>query len=237
MRGINAIHVGGTAIPLRRGSYLLRILKLFHSTGKTRPEHALLLALLARTRSKHAKELTESMGAVAALQALPKLRVQVPVKRLETPLPAVPLAAATAFLRRLFGLQSVVVYVPGDGRLPTTAAALLLNVPSSWKVYSIDPVSVYDVPAPLRHRLTCEAKRLEDFAVPASDAAAPWRLGVSVHSHAPLQGFYHSLPSPKACISIPCCAHYGLLSSPPLLDYVDNEIFSPRNHVLVWADP
>jgi len=50
---------------------------------------------------------------------------------------------------------------------------------------------------------------------------------LAVHSHAPLQSFWSSLPVHlhRICVSIPCCGDYGWLSTGDLRErYVDHEI-------------
>lgn len=46
------------------------------------------------------------------------------------------------------------------------------------------------------------------------------RVVLGVHTHAPIAAFYERLAAPKVCVSLPCCADFGLL---PQVCFWDDE--------------
>ena len=80
-----------------------------------------------------AKEISEAMGAAEALSVLNKLEaLQLHSKRV---LVLVPVAGSPPG-----PANSETVAGQGDGHTPMAAAAVCLGAPSSWTVYSIDPL-------------------------------------------------------------------------------------------------
>ena len=64
--------------------------------------------------------------------------------------------------------KRALVFAPGDGNRPNSAAALALHVPDTWRIYSIDPVLKKFDPAtlgPAAARLHVAPTMLEEFQV------------------------------------------------------------------------
>jgi hypothetical protein len=92
------------------------------------------------------KEITESMGALAALLNL------------------------AGYIGAERDDPSVSVLVVGDGTTPRTAALIALS--TAWKVDSVDPAMRRTGIHPLTKRLTCHRARLEDTTLRASIVVA-----------------------------------------------------------------
>lgn len=170
------VRVGDRLYPFPKPKYLLQLIKLCES--KHNDTGALpLLRLLTKKRYQHAKEISENFGALAAMRSAvddaPGLPSWFELTRSKAP---------------------VRVYVPGDGRRPYAAATVCLHTPSSWHVWSIDPVmeKIYALDAEgmnvggceskngkggrSRHplgafcsRLTCVRATTEDFVLPEDE--------------------------------------------------------------------
>jgi hypothetical protein len=202
------VHVGQGAT----GRYLVKCLRL---SGTPNEGTKRMVQVLAQKRSNQAKEISEIFGCVEALLDFDrKQNLKLRQKR-------------------------VCAFVPGDGCKPYTSIALLLQTPPSWEVYSIDPM-LRTTSCALSPNLRLSPQKLEDFELPDfSDFDAIVIL--ALHSHAPLLSFWstlhgHAPQLPSACVSIPCCADYGWLSSHELqISYVDNEIMSPQNRVNIYS--
>jgi hypothetical protein len=125
--------------------------------------------------------------------------------------------------------------VPGDGKTPFTAAAAGVSGPASWSLYSIDPRMAYGacsiggnkgastkaVVGP-NDQLECWRCLSEEWEVTPAIREASCRVILAVHCHAPLGELWDRLPSPKYCISLPCCGDCGLLKhAPPIVSYRD----------------
>lgn len=129
-------------------------------------------------------------------------------------------------------LPSTAIIVPGDGKTPFTAAAAAVSGPSSWLLHSIDPRMAYDscggqsgstkaVVGP-DGQLECWRCLSEEWEVPVAVRDASCRVILAVHCHAPLGELWERLPTPKYCISLPCCGDCGLLKhAPPIVSYRD----------------
>jgi hypothetical protein len=176
------------------------------------------------------KEITESMAAVYGV---------------------VNLATSNAGKQQTVGVNSsfslknrnkCVVYVVGDGKRPYTAAALVMMLDMK-NVYSIDPrmaipnstyksgVLEKGVTKPSLHRCCIEGFSLPNL--PNID----FSIVVSVHGHGPISSFYDTIPGKKAWISIPCCSDYGVHPTlSPLMDYVDPNVWSPKNRVFIYTN-
>ncbi|CAD7950356.1 unnamed protein product [Amoebophrya sp. A120] len=59
---------------------------------------------------------------------------------------------------------------------------------------------------------------------------------VACHSHAPLREFWHRVPKPKICATLPCCENYSDLGVTPDLQYDDFEVFTPKRRVRLYRD-
>ena len=208
------------------GRYLLQLLKIVASSIKAPNLHP-LVKILTMKRKNHVKETCESFAATRALFDFDQRH------RLN--------------LRN--GQKNIVAFVPGDGCRPYTASTLMLQVPNTWTIFSIDPALATNKASALtgaHPRLHCIGKTLESISLddpPFSHALqhADVIVVLAVHSHAPLQAFWSSqLPSNvhKIAVSIPCCGDYGWLKTNDLqYQYIDGEIDSPgANTVLVYEN-
>ena len=257
------ILVNGTEYPTTQGVYLMKLLNLCKSSmiGNRQP---LVDALLgARHGNMQAKELSESMAMVNAVEKL----------------------------GHMCGLdwknnENVNVYVLADGLMPSTSIAMCLFYPL-WKFTSIDPIMNYD-PAELgdfSSKISCVRSMSQDFKLDGTEsqssrnslttaddrsAAAqylpcfitgealapgdqsyssikwaalsasvlsrgPINIVIACHSHAPLQEFWDRVPAPKFCVSMPCCGKlWSHLDQAPVAVYDDYEVFSPKRKIYLY---
>jgi hypothetical protein len=141
------------------------------------------------------------------------------------------------------GDMDTLVLVPGDGCSPRTAA--MFTYRSAWRAISIDP-RLRDKWHGMR-RITLNQdtvenvlqRALESGRVPSGHGLIRRVLVAAVHSHAPLDKavrlarlFY---PKKLAVVAIPCCVHQKL-HVPPDIRYIDRNIWSPENEVLIWRN-
>jgi len=133
--------------------------------------------------------------------------------------------------RFAFDLQDPTIraFCVGDGKTPRTGAMLAFR--SKWHVVSIDPLLKGRTTWPVA-RLACAGKKIEDFGpVKGLDKA----VIVAVHSHAPLQEAVNRIQARhRLVIAIPCCVKQGIEGVKPVLEYVDDGIWSPKNKVKIW---
>ena len=194
-----------------------------------------LLCCLTRPRRHQAKEVSEVFGAWAAVR---------------TALDAVP---GLGWNRALRG--GAHLFCPGDGCRPYAAAAIVLNSPKRWRVWSIDPAmgAGYTDPERLGRfagRCVCHRGTAEEFELPPAEPGT-LNIVVSVHGHCDLEAFVRRIPRPVVVVSLPCCgecgqcggggawrpppliAPAGLLEAAPLLEYEDRDILSPHRRIIV----
>ena len=257
-----SIYVGETEYPFPAGLYLTRLVQLqrrltmeavamaFVGGGAAAGAGAeeagdaaemKLLSLLSdpmamSTRAGYAKELSEAMAMVDAVERAFKLAFKQP----------------TSAHAQVEGFDAVRVICLGDGKEPLGAAALCLSLPPSWRYVSIDPLA----PAQMKSNKGQWGERIEvfsglsqDYALGAAaerggEAAAAAAAGrelsivIACHSHAPLAEFWARLPSPKLTVTLACCADYCDL--PPseqrhlLLEFEDFEVYSPKRLVKIF---
>jgi hypothetical protein len=199
------------------GLYLVRLLRLWRQKSENAAALA-LLRIVTVPRSKLTQEICESMSVVQTLFDFGK------AQKLE-----------------LMQMKAL-VFVPGDGCHPNTAAALCLQVPDSWRVYSIDPRLQNFETCTLgaaASRLSVVPGMLEDFAVPPHGSFDKC-LVLAVHCHASLIEFWARLPPslPALCVSLPCCGdHVGWLSEEPQAITMDKEIPSEKNTLSIYYRP
>lgn len=173
--------------------------------------HKIFSQLILAKMFPNLKEVTESIGALRALQDL----------------------------KLSFNDGSINCYVLGDGSSPRTGSMLALS--SSWNIFSIDPklrkrkymyvnkLQKIEIP-----RLTCYQIKAEDFTdIQYTNSLS---IIVCVHSHANFEDFYNRIPSPKIAIAIPCCVKHELTNRDPDISYIDNNITSPKNTIMIWTD-
>jgi hypothetical protein len=116
---------------------------------------------------------------------------------------------------------------------------------SAWRAISIDP-RLRDKWHGMR-RIQLYQDTVEDVldifmstcSAPPERSSFDRVLVVAVHSHAPLDKALHlaRLYCPKrlAVIAIPCCVQQKL-HVPPDIRYIDRNIWSPENEVLIWRN-
>eukprot|EP00729_Bicosta_minor_P017099 gene17099-25959_t len=158
----DGVKVGTTLYPFPQPKYMTQLIKWCYD-GFGGPK-APLLKVLARPRTHHAKEISETLGMLSGMRR--------------------GLDAAPGMSYKKACSQPVHVYVPGDGRKPFSAAAVCLRSPPSWKVWSIDPLMedhFLTGPEDPKHplgvhaaRMTCVNGLSQDFMIPeSSPASAP----------------------------------------------------------------
>ena len=126
----DGLRVGERFYPFPRPVYILQLVhlcttvvakKLVVGHGDDDARHAwAMLHVLTRTRSRQAKEISETLGVVAAVRK------------------AIDAAPGLGPFSELIN-QRVNVLVPGDGCRPYTAAAMCLCSGPKWRAWSIDP--------------------------------------------------------------------------------------------------
>lgn len=126
----DGLRVGERFYPFPRPVYILQLVhlcttmvakKLVVGHGDDDARHAwAMLQVLTRTRSRQAKEISETLGVVAAVRK------------------AIDAAPGLGPFSELIN-QQVNVLVPGDGCRPYTAAAMCLCSGPKWRAWSIDP--------------------------------------------------------------------------------------------------
>lgn len=200
--------VGGTEFPFPSGLYLTRLIALTRTVAATDP----LLAIITNTTiAKYAKEASEAMAMVDAIERAWKLL-----------LPQRPVHAQ--------------VFVLGDGKQPFCAAACCLHLPQ-WEYHSIDPIlEAVDVGGYADRFHQCKMLS-QDFIILPSTHIDAINIVIACHSHAPLEEFWHRLPSPKIAVAMPCCADYSILRhSMPLMEFEDFEVYSAKRRISIHAD-
>jgi hypothetical protein len=155
-------------------------------------------------------------------------------------------------------LSRVTVFAVGDGRRPLSAAAICLNMPSSWKYVSIDPllephrVKLGDY----SHRFSLFGGLSQDFDLShtmvhdTATATAPTEeqeqdqdqpplaIVIALHSHAPLSEFWKRLGGRKLAVTMACCAEFSELHSAgevPIMEFEDFEVYSPKRTVKIYS--
>lgn len=152
------------------------------------------------------KEITETVGAVTAIQNHLELELKDP---------------------------TVNVYVVGDGVSPRTGGYLAVN--SNWNIWSIDPlmrISRYKDKG--IRRLTMIDKRIEDCDGFATNGPAII-LHVHSHADLNHSYRKIKSPNWN-CIAIPCCSPQYLKGIPHHIEYDDKHIHSPKNLVKIWKN-
>ena len=237
------IMVDGTEYPSPQGLYLMKLLKLsdISCIGNRQPLMSALLNI--RHGNKHAKELSESMAMVNAVQKLGHLT-----------------------RRSWENYHRVNVYTLADGIAPCTSMTMCLYFPS-WTYTSIDPILDFDTSClgGFHSTIRCVNEMSQNFViatnneVTAKDVETVESLNVPLsvngdntgckndsseqvlsiviacHSHAPLQEFWDRVPCPKLCVSMPCCGKsWSNLNEEPLEVYDDFEVFSPKRRIFLY---
>jgi hypothetical protein len=208
-----SVMIDRIVFPFPSGMYLARLLFLTRSVSPTDP----LLRMLTDPclANKYAKEITEAMAMVDSLDRSVKHVMGVPTAE----------------------LQDVVVYVLGDGRRPLCAAAICLHFPPTWRFHSIDPILEVSDVGEYGKRFSMHPVTSQEFVIASPEKIPELSIVVACHSHAPLAEFWHRVPAPKVCVSMPCCADYSdIPGAIPLISFDDFEVYSPKRHIFIYAE-
>ncbi len=208
-----SVFVGDFELPFPSGTYLSKLIGITRSYPFDNPLVTLLTDVsLSKHSNKYAKEITEVMAMVDAVERCIKLALNVHSSE----------------------ILSAVLYVLGDGQTPLCAAALCLNFPDTWTLFSIDPILVpIDVTAKYSVRFNQIPTKSEEFRIP--DTKSSLSIVVACHSHAPLQEFWDRVSTPKLCVTMPCCAHYSDLHAASIFEFDDFEVYSPKRRIKLFA--
>lgn len=162
--------------------------------------------LLANNLFPNAKELTESWG---ALEAVDKHIIPLGISR---------------------NSEYVDVFAIGDGYRPRTAA--LFSFHTKWNSYSIDPLLVIKNYTIKRLTLIKEKiEKLPDFY--STDRVA---IIVLVHSHADIKICWEKIDyQNKFLVTIPCCYKKELTGVNLITEYNDESILSKENKVRIYG--
>jgi len=156
------------------------------------------------------KEITEAWGAFEATHKLPK-----PFIDWSNP-----------------DIHAVVI---GDGATPRLGATIAFR--SKWKVSSVDPTLNNKNWENKVQRLKCYRCKIEDL--PDNYFDDDYLITFAMHSHVPL-----SLCLPKinarrglVIVACECCINLSLANIPPNIEYHDEHMWTPKNHIKIWISP
>ena len=276
----NSISIGEIEYPFPSGIYSTKLIqRLSMAVGsvvpgsedkddvrqhRQREQDAKLLRLLSDVSilgcgsvHRYAKEVSEAVAMVDALERAIKLTFGVDTRDLQHP---------------------VICYCLGDGKYPIGAAALelFLQKPSSkssnknlWKFIAIDPLlpkrnarsmvpegstenntgeSYTNATSMFHDRIELFSGLSQDYSIETTDRDAAssdgsdprnsslLSIAIACHSHAPLEEFWERMPSPKLCVALPCCAQFSELpKETPIFAYDNFEIYSPKRRINIFA--
>jgi hypothetical protein len=214
-------------VPFPSGLYMTRLISWTHRLD----DGDVLLRLLTNTtlvvseQNKYAKEISEAMAMVDAVERLVKLVYSQSMQDL-----------AQSF-------AAVHVYVLGDGKYPLCAAALCLSMPSTCSFHSVDPILVpVDVSGSIYqdrfHQYSIMSQDM-DLAVVNEMSLTKSTLSIVVacHSHAPLQEFWDRVSTAKIAVAMPCCADYANLVGTARLvtEFDDFEVYSAKRRIKLYS--
>jgi hypothetical protein len=215
--GRSLVLSNGNEYPIPQGTYLIQLLRRFHSSQLpflSQPLFDVLLDPQSGKKNKKSKELSESLAMVNAVIRAGHIS-SVPIET----------------------MAEVRVFSVADGVAPFSAAALGLSMPDTWEYWSIDPALDFDSSA-LRNfsgRFHLSPCRSQDFEIPKKRSDAELTLVIACHSHAPLQEFWDRVPSPKFAVVMPCCGKtWSSLQETPIDIYDDFEVLSPRRRIYLY---
>lgn len=205
-----SVTVNGVDYPFPSGTYLSRVIFLTSDIPATDP----LLKILTDPvlGNKYAKEVSEAMAMSDAVERAIKI----------------------VHHKNAHSFENAEVFVLGDGVRPLCAACLCLQLPSSWRFHSIDPLLQPIDVGPYQDRFFQHRCLSEDFIIPTKSIDTLY-IVVACHSHAPLDEFIYRTPRPVLVVSMPCCADYSNISDEmPLLSFDDFEVYSPKRKVHIY---
>ena len=232
--------VGGVEYPMPQGRYLIKLLRLCHSSLAVARQKPLLDLLTAPLHgNRHNKELTESMAMCDAV-----------------------FRAGHLTNSHWESLPNVNVYVVADGKVPYTLTACALLLPEAWQLTAIDPLLDFDAQALGEHAARChivpsmsqdyvvrdycqefisrqsgvkQGQDGETSAAVSTERVASHSIVIACHSHAPLQEFWDRVPCPKHAVVMPCCGKdWSNLSLSPLDTFDDYEVYSPKRKIFLY---
>mmetsp|Transcript_34718 Transcript_34718/g.50972 ORF Transcript_34718/g.50972 Transcript_34718/m.50972 type:complete len:404 (+) Transcript_34718:256-1467(+) len=221
-----SISVGGVEYPFPSGLYLSRLI----GTLQTWPHEDELVKMVSDVQgmgNRHAKEMSEAMAVVDAVQRAIKRCLHVQCESLQ---------------------GCTRVFVVGDGKVPLGAATLALHFPRTrfpqWSFVSIDPLLGDGVHIEKQrkirsaHNLTLFSGMSQDYNITRDDSVHT-DIVVACHSHAPLEEFWQRLDrvarTPPIAVVLPCCADFSNLPSKDLvMAFEDFEVYSPKRTVKIY---
>jgi hypothetical protein len=207
-----------------QGRYLIKLLRLCHSSLATARQKPLLDLLTAPLHgNRHNKELTESVAMTDAV-----------------------FRAGHLTNTHWENLSNVNVYVVADGKVPYTLTACALLLPATWQLAAIDPLLDFDARALGEHAARCHIisslsqdyvvrDYCQEVAAVSTERIASHNIVIACHSHAPLQELWDRVPCPKHAVVMPCCGKdWSNLSLSPLDTFEDFEVYSPKRKIFLY---
>jgi hypothetical protein len=248
-----SLSIGETEFPFPSGLYLARLISLVQKCPNRSNDPLVELLsnnyVTSNNKSKnkrqsifgnrYAKEITESMAMVDAVERAMKLCLG---------------RRPSSFENSNNHGCRVRIYCVGDGKYPVTAAAMALHYPyPGWEFISIDPLSVPMDIKGTQHQLIQYTGKSEDYVIPPppplveeTDEVQYLDLVVACHSHAPLQEFWDRIlkRNRQFCdgrrraiaITMACCAGYSYIDQEPVLIFDDFEVYSPKREIRIYND-
>ena len=229
-----SISVNGIEYPFPSGLYLSRMIHLLQQFPRDNPM-VRLLSDVEGMGNKYAKEMSEVMAMVDAVERGVKLSCGRPCSSLKRP---------------------VRIFVVGDGTRPMCASALALTFASlsNFCFVSIDPL-LRPVAGMNAHRVDQFVGKSQEYTIQAR-ADATLDIVVACHSHAPLQEFWDRLTLHRddsaadiameeesagnraagvLGVVMGCCAEFSKLNETPICSYDDFEVYSPKRRVHIYS--
>lgn len=124
---------------------------------------------------------------------------------------------------------SITVFVVGDGHRPRTAATFAHR--TAWDAVSIDPAlgtKFYDC-----KRLDIVPQKIEDCRLEKVFTA----VIVMPHSHARVADCLDRIKAvTRHLVTLDCCISQVVPGRAPEIEYIDEDIWSPKNIIRCWGD-
>lgn len=125
--------------------------------------------------------------------------------------------------------DDMAVVCVGDGFSPRTAA--LCAFCTKWDCYSVDPVlrdKEWDI-----DRLTTKRFKIQDTFLEFDKPC----VILMVHSHVKVNETLPSIKAPvRHLVTMECCMSLNFDGKPPIADYEDPNVWSPKNKIKVWEN-
>ena len=85
-------------------------------------------------------------------------------------------------------------------------------------------------------RIECFRGYSQEYPINSERDPKVLSVAIACHSHAPLGEFWGRMPTPKLCVSMPCCAQYSEIpDETPVLTYDDFEVYSPKRTIKIFS--